>query len=98
MTSAVRFLCPCCAARQGEARRDWCANEIAELRRRYAYGDDVEMIARVFGRSVAAVRRAARDNGVKRALRAPRRTRCPRCWELIGPAGACRECEASASA
>ena len=98
MTTTVRFLCPCCASRAPSPRRDWCANEITELRRRYAFGDDVEAIAAALNRSPEAVRRAARDNGIRRALRAPRRSRCPRCWEFTGPGGGCSKCDAQAEA
>ena len=96
MTGAVKsFVCPCCARRPRGPRRDWCANELAELRRRYAFGDPVEDIAAALGRSVMAVRQAARDNDIRRALRAPRRTRCPSCGELIGPSGTCAMCDAA---
>jgi hypothetical protein len=88
------FLCPCCAARPPGPRRDWCANEIDELRRRYAYGDDVEVIARDFKRTPEAVRRAARDNNIRRALRSPRRVRCARCGALTGASGIC-DCDGS---
>lgn len=96
MTSVPPFLCPCCAARAPSPRRDWCANEIAELRRRYKYGESVESIAQDLGRTADAVRTAARQHNIPRVLRSARRLRCARCGGLTGLAGACAACDGEA--
>lgn len=94
-TPATPFVCSCCSRQSAGARRAWCRLELLELRSLWTNGVATADIAARLGRSVRSVELAARGNGFVRAVRGPRRLRCPCCGGLFqGSDAACADCQA----